>query len=223
LIKSYFKYENWNLGKMLLKVVLIIATVGTLNFLYELFFIAIHRIDVALTSLFLMKSFIRMVLYTVIVGSLPSIILILLIERFLSLKNQTIADEVTQRVPQVEDVKIPRKIVIPSNNKNEQLTIEKSQLICIKAEGNYVNVFLRVGNEIKSQLLRNTLANIIAQIEDKSIKRSHLSYIVNFDNVKDAYGNAQNTILKIEGLRFDIPVSRKFSVSSILNADMVAQ
>ena len=105
--------------------------------------------------------------------------------------------------------------LIPSNNKNESLSLYKQQLLCIKAEGNYANVFYLDAEQVKSKLIRNTLTNIISRIEDEDIKRCQISYIINFDKVKRAYGNAKNIKLQIEELDFDIAVSRKFPIKDI--------
>jgi hypothetical protein len=215
LFKKYCIPDAWTLGKTIVKVTLLISTVGFLNFLYDLY-LSILLIDNFNPSFnVIIKWFIRFELYTFAVGVMPGIILLMLIERILKYRNQNIAEELTEKVYSHQSTQGCGKISIPSNNKNESLSLYKKQLLCIKAEGNYANVFYLDAEQVKSKLIRNTLTNIISRIEDEDIKRCQISYIINFDKVKRAHGNAKNIKLQIEELDFDIAVSRKFPIKDI--------
>jgi len=209
--KALYNPVEWTLGKNIIKIVLQIFVVGFLNFLYELYLSTLVKNSYT-SSIPIIELFVRMEFYTVAVGSLPTVILFMMTERILQYRNQTISKKIMDNIIHLKTTQTIDKITIPSNNKNESLSLFKQQLLCIKAEGNYANVFYVDVGQVKSMLIRNTLTTIIINIEDISIKRCHISYIVNFDKVTRAYGNAKNINLQIEELDFEIPVSRKFQI-----------
>jgi len=91
------------------------------------------------------------------------------------------------------------------------MSIELDQLICIKSEGNYVDVYFYKNEKINKQLIRNSLTKLSKQlIIFENIKRCHRSYIVNFSNIEKVSGNARNFNLHIKTLDFTISVSRSF-------------
>jgi len=214
--KAFYNPDKWTLGKNIIEVVLQISVVGFLNFLYDLY-LSILVTDLYTSSIQIIEWFVRMQFYTVVVGSLPTMILFMMTERILQYRNQIISEKVVNNIIHHKTTQTIDKITIPSNNKNESLSLFKQQLLCIKAEGNYANVFYVDEGQVKSMIIRNTLTTIITDIEDMSIKRCQISYIVNFDKVTRAYGNAKNINLQIEELDFEIPVSRKFPIKEIFN------
>lgn len=207
---QYYHPDNWNLGKMLLKVFLIILTCAILGFAYQLPLTMIYQPEKTVTIIKLIRWFSLMLFFTITVASLPTMILILVLERFLQIKNQNIAQNVTDEIHNYSQTKPGTSITISSKSKNEKLTIDPKQLICIKSDNIYVDVFYYNNAEIVTKLIRTTLNSIEENIQSESIKRCHRSYIVNLQNVKLAKGNSKGLLLEVEKLGFDIPVSRTF-------------
>lgn len=73
--------------------------------------------------------------------------------------------------------RLNRKITIETGN--EKLLIDPNDVVYIKSEGNYVDLYLESG---KSFTLRKQLKTIADELSD-NFKRCHKSYIVNKDKV----------------------------------------
>ena len=108
--------------------------------------------------------------------------------------------------------KVGRTITIYSENKKEELNINIDKLIYISIVGNYASFFIITEKEIKELILRNTLSNILNQIEEHpTIFRCHKSYIINSLCVNSISGNARGYFLKLNKIANKIPVSRSFN------------
>ncbi len=95
---------------------------------------------------------------------------------------------------------------------SDPLVVPPMSILCIKAEGNYIRVYYRQGPHVRSSLVRGTLRHAEARLGGvPSLRRCHRSYIVNFRWVKQVQGNARNFRLRVEGLDFEVPVSRNLS------------
>ncbi len=157
------------------------------------------------------KSLFYFLFSTIAVGITPTIFLLLLIEKFLARKNEKFASTITDKINKTDRNNESTNISILSKNKNENIELELNDLLCIKADGNYLMVFYRHEKNVKSKLIRNSIANIEEQLNTYSnIKRCHRSFLVNLENVKKVTGNARNLSLYISNLEFTIPVSRSF-------------
>lgn len=201
LFKSFYDPEKWSVGKELLLIILQILTISFLNWYYY------TRLEDTGGN----HSLLLFLFITFSVGTTPTIIFVLLAERFLHKKNNLIAEKMSQAVEENKPQQSKDLILIQSLNKNEDLSIQKNELLCMKSEANYINVFYMNNNEIKSVLLRNTLKNIEEQFEKYNfIKRCHRYYIVNLNRVTSIDGNARGYKLTIPELDFNIPVSRSF-------------
>lgn len=101
---------------------------------------------------------------------------------------------------------------IPSFNKSEKISLKVDQLFCIKSTENYVELYFSEKNQIKKEVIRNTLKNLESIFEAfPNIQKCHRSYLVNLDKVQHFSGNAQGLALTFkEELNLTIPVSRTF-------------
>ena len=133
------------------------------------------------------------------------------IEKYLANNNEHFATNFTKSIHQRTSISENTRIKILSKNNDETIIIDLKQLLCVKAEGNYLKVFFLKENIIKSKLIRNSISKIEEQlVVFEKVKRCHRSYIVNLDKVEKMTGNARNLNLHISNLDFTIPVSRSF-------------
>jgi len=199
---KFFDADKWTVGKNLFAIFLVIMIITILNWLYN------STIGKNITEQYNIFSFIFI---TISVGFFPTILLVVLTEKHLNKKHTIIAQNITNKIkiePTVDKTEI---INIVSENKSEKISIELNKLICLKSDGNYVNVYFYKNGTIKKQLVRNSLTKLMKQlIIFENIKRCHRSYIVNFSNVEKVSGNARNYNLHINNLDFTVPVSRNF-------------
>ena len=197
-----FDEDKWTIKKDVIFILFQILIIAILNWLYN------STVGKDITEQYNIFS---SILITISVGFFPTILHVLTKEKYLTKKHTQIAQNITNRI-QTENKKTEeQKIKISSENNNEQINIKSDELICIKSEGNYANVYFYLDSKLNKQLLRNSLTKLDKQlIIFENIKRCHRSYIVNFDNVEKVTGNARNYNLHITNLDFTVPVSRSF-------------
>ncbi len=199
---KYFNPDNWTIKKNLVFTSLIILIITVLNWLYN------STVGENITTQF---SLLYFIFITVSVGAFPVVLLNFLVEKYLNKRNQNIADSFNTNIDEQNRSNNSKIITIISENNNESIKIDLDQLLCIKSEGNYVNIFYKINGGIERKLIRNSISKILEQLMIfKQINRCHRSFVVNFDNVESISGNARNFNLQIKNLDFPIPVSRSF-------------
>ncbi|MDP3443123.1 MAG: LytTR family transcriptional regulator DNA-binding domain-containing protein, partial [Ignavibacteria bacterium] len=101
-------------------------------------------------------------------------------------------------------------IVLTSENGKDIFEENIKNILLIQSAGNYVEVFYRKDNDIKRQIIRQTLSNIEIQVVDyPTLLKCHRRCLVNTEQVKRFGGTSPNFTLEVEGLDFRIPVSRQ--------------
>lgn len=132
-------------------------------------------------------------------------------ERYLSSVNATVAESYTEIIRAKPKSKSAQSVTISSENNKQTIELTLNNLVCIKSDGNYVEVYYWKDGEIKHELIRNSLSKITNQLETyECMVRCHRSYLINFNKVERVSGNARNFNLHVEGLGFLVPVSRSF-------------
>jgi len=138
------------------------------------------------------------------------IIVVLASEHYLNHRNCKLAEHLSTQIDTKQD-KTDEILHFISENQNENFDISSNQLLCVKAEGNYCNVFYVENEQVINKLIRTSLRKLEINFEDyPDIKRCHKSFIVNMKNVNKVSGNARNYVFHINHLPFSIPVSRSF-------------
>jgi hypothetical protein len=106
---------------------------------------------------------------------------------------------------------VEKPILLPSNNKSDQLSVLSKDLLFAQVQDNYVEVVFCKSNKIEKRLIRATLRMMEdAFLSHVSIFRCHKSYIVNLQQVTTVRGNAQGYRLGVKGTTYSIPVSRNY-------------
>lgn len=91
------------------------------------------------------------------------------------------------------------------------LTLPPSNLLLLKAEDNYVQLFYLNGTTVKKELIRSSLKKLEPQLSGLGFSRSHRSYVVNLSRVILFKKNAKGHYLLIDGLEdVSIPVSTSY-------------
>ncbi len=202
IFKTFFNFDNWTIKKNIIFIAIQFLIIIGLNWVYN------STIGTEFTE---QHSLLNFIFITVSVGIFPTLFLIYFIEKNLTRKNESIATNFTNSIQHKSNKSKNTIVKILSKNSDETIIIDLKQLICVKSEGNYLNVFFLIETEIKSKLIRNSVSNIEEQlIAFEKVKRCHRSYIVNLEKVKEMTGNARNLNLHIPDLGFSIPVSRSF-------------
>ena len=99
-------------------------------------------------------------------------------------------------------------IFLKSENKDIVLQLNPEDLIYLKSDGNYVEVYYYNSNEIHKKVIRNRLKTIEHILPNDLFYRCHNRFIINGNHIIKIEGNARNLILHLKGISECIPVSR---------------
>lgn len=100
-------------------------------------------------------------------------------------------------------------IILTGENKNEVLSMEKDELLFVKAIENYVEIcFINQNKKVISKTFRQTLSNINAQLP--FLEKCHRSYLVNLSKVKEINGNSQSAKISFVVGEKEIPLSKTY-------------
>ena len=100
-------------------------------------------------------------------------------------------------------------IILSGENKNEILTLEKEELLFIKAVENYVEIcFIDKNKMVTSKTFRQTLFNVCEQVP--FLEKCHRSYLVNVTNIAEIIGNSQTAKLSFVVGEKEIPLSKTY-------------
>lgn len=204
-IPSFFNANNWKVWKHITWVLLTVLFIGFLNLIYTMLFLEEFSLTI--------WDWILFELYTLSIAIIPVGFITLIRHNRLLKKHVQSATEIGNGVYEhglfTSDDSIP--FTLQGQNNDEVLTLKSSELRYITSEGNYVRVVYYNNGILKQELLRNTLKNILNQLEDdKWLFRCHRSYIVNAAYIENADGNAQGLQLSISDCDEKIPVSRNY-------------
>lgn len=96
-----------------------------------------------------------------------------------------------------------------SEYQKDKLSIKARLLLMIRSADNYIEVYWKDGNDIKSQMIRTTLLKAQELLAEYSyIFKCHRSFIVNINFIDRVEGNSQGYKLFIEKLDIEVPVSK---------------
>ena len=97
---------------------------------------------------------------------------------------------------------------ITGQNKTDKIETNLSDLICAKAQDNYVMLFVKKGEKVQKHLIRSTLKKISEQLDSDIIIQTHRSYLVNRNLIQGIMGNKSKAALILTDYDKNIPVSR---------------
>ncbi len=101
-------------------------------------------------------------------------------------------------------------IRIKSKLKNETLRLYPDQFIYAESDGNYVVFYLSRDNQLKKEVIRNSISDIELQLSEyPQFMRIHRAFIVNLKKIRSKEGNVLGYQLKLIGTDTQIPVSRQ--------------
>lgn len=103
----------------------------------------------------------------------------------------------------------PSALTLVGENKNEELKIEKDDLLYVKSIENYIEIyFIDANKKPNSKTFRQTLANV--QLQLPFLVKCHRSYLVNGACIKNIEGNSQRAQIRFHHSNKSIPLSKSF-------------
>jgi hypothetical protein len=101
-------------------------------------------------------------------------------------------------------------IRIESQLKKEELDFYPGQFLYAESDGNYTAFYLKLENQIRRKIIRNSISNIEQQLSSiPFLFRTHRAFIVNLKMIDSQKGNTLGYRLKLSGVDNEIPVSRQ--------------
>ncbi len=89
------------------------------------------------------------------------------------------------------------------------ITFIIDNLLFVKADGNYIEVYTNENNNLETKLYRASIQSVEDKLVDYPfIMRTHRTYIVNVNNIAYTKGNARNYHLFFDETDINIPVAR---------------
>jgi hypothetical protein len=161
-----------------------------------------------------MKFGFSMVIKLMLTAVIPMSILIIVNHNKMINAHLKLADELNKKLK--DNKSIQEKVVyFNSDYQKDSLAIKVSSLLFIRSANNYIEVFWKEGETIKSQMVRTSLVNAEGILkEHKFIYKCHRSFMINISHIDKIEGNSQGYRLYFENVNFPIPVSKN-SVSKL--------
>ncbi len=198
---KYQSQSNWTIFKEIISILSLISLITIGNYLLtSIVFDLKHSVE----------GFANMFFMVLVIGIFPTVFGVM--ANYLyhfkkyskEIEVQTIS---TNQSPFLKEV----KITLIAENEKDTLVIEPENLFYIESADNYSTIFFQKNEQLQKELIRSSLARLVAQINDKNIVRCHRSFIVNMANVQKVKGNAQGYKLHLDAYNLEVPVARKYS------------
>lgn len=204
----FYTEEKWTVGREIFWNLLNIFFIGLGNLLLTHYFGFIHLS---------WEAFVYVQAITLVVGLLPVGFFVLMKESSLRGKYAQSAANMSQYLVLTDTLsrdsdkmQTQETVLLPSQNKDEDLLVAPENIWYIRASDNYVEVHFKNGKVQNSRLLRATLKQMEDALSgDERFFRCHKSYLVNLEKVTTVRGNAQGYRLHLADREETIPVSRQ--------------
>lgn len=213
LLPNFMQEETWVLGKEIVLIFAVLTAICIVNFAL---FVLLDLSEMQIANLF------KIVVIQTIVLSVFPLSILLLIEQYVHQRKklnqaQRLTDELRNKITRTDRKDDSEDIIsLMAENGKIELQLYSYEILYLKAEGNYVEVYyLDLDKNHQKKLLRNRLKNCLNILPHPPFFHCHKSYVVNTKKVFKVDGNARNFELSIRGSNSKVPVSR--SKSAILH------
>jgi hypothetical protein len=201
-----FREESWTVGKHIIYVLISFVITILACFYYNMWFFEMTFRWRNLFSFTLISS-------TIAVFPLSILVMMDYIRR---LKKYQAGAQKVELHPSsaTEQLTIP-PMALKDEQGQVQLELRLDTILYLQSAANYVEIIYLQEDQIKKELLRNTLKAVAAQLPDDQFLRVHRSFLVQLDKVEAVTGNAQGYKLHFTQDIAPIPVSRSRSQATL--------
>lgn len=206
----FINEEQWTTGREISLILIVIACICLVN-------VGVIQL-LELTSLPFPELLQKVLLYTVLLSILPVGIMVLAEQYAHQHKKLKQAIQLTESLRRKSDSPDPKNspsdiIALEGENGKTELQLRPEELLFLKSDGNYVEVFfLDDSGFTQKKLLRNRLKALHKQLPADRFFQCHKSYVVNLRQILNVEGNARNLELLLQHSDTPIPVSRSKSM-----------
>ncbi|MEQ8474693.1 LytTR family DNA-binding domain-containing protein [Fulvivirga sp.] len=199
--------ENWTVNKEIFLILFVLVTISIV--IFTLFLILNPEAN-------WLNIFNLVVVRTLAISFFPVLILVLYEQNHYQKIQRRQAEQLNQELlkkqhsvaQETHKINHPAKAVLVAENEKIALQIDPMDLLFVKSEGNYVEVFYRQNEKIHKELIRNSLKAIEEQLSVSVFFRCHNRFLINLHHIQKVEGNARNFELALANIEEKIPVSR---------------
>ncbi len=192
LMPNFYQPEHWNIGKELIASGITFFIITTATFFFRCW--AFNNWNISLYSYFYFFGI-----------AFGSALFPLMIFAVIQVSRANALQQKEER--KVEEAE-PIRFFLTGNNKKEEVSLLKEELLYLQASDNYVAIHLNKSGIVQKHMIRATLSQLKDQLNDSDILSVHRSFIVNLANVQNLSGKSPNYVLSFEGTEELVPVSR---------------
>lgn len=197
------KEEDWNAGKEILNLSLVLLLVGTASFL-------IRDLIYDNPGNRTFRYFWEEIRNTYLAGILFTAIIVPLNFNRLFRKHQLLAHNIEDSDKrEITAEELQKEVYIRTQLKGDDFMLLLSSFLFARAAGNYVEIFLTNEKSVTKLLKRITIKELEKQLSPFSyVTRTHRAYLVNTHKIGNINGNAQGYLLSFKDFPETVPVSR---------------
>jgi hypothetical protein len=190
--------SSWNVKKEILWDIWILFTIGFGYFLYY-------------KALGIMVFGFDMIIKMMLIAIVPISVLIVFNRNRLLRSHLKLANELNFKLK--EHKSLPEKLVhFVSDYQKDNLSIKVSLILFVRSANNYIEVFWKEDQAVKSQMVRCSLTKAEEILkDDKFIFKCHRSYLANINHIDKIEGSQQGYRLFFEKVDFPVPVSKNYA------------
>lgn len=208
LLPGLFAEQSWTTGHQIFWTMVNIFCIGLGNWVLTAYLFY---------EPLLLKELINFEVYTLVIGLFPVGISYILNQIWLERKYRLAAANLNEELhPERQDptssysTSSDSKVVIYSDNQDEDMTLDANRLVYAEASDNYVLFkYLNERKQLQKKLIRTSLKKVENDLHaHPQFWRCHKSYIVNRLHVARFSGNAQGYKLHLQTTDEYVPVAR---------------
>ena len=201
---NFFSEKNWKIWKEFTWLIWIIFSIGLGNAFYTDYIVDYF--------LFNFMFFVNFQLLTVVIGLIPTTILIISKQKYLLKKHLTSANDLNKKIIQSKTgINEPLLIRFYADNDKDFIEFNNDEFYFIESSGNYIEIYLFNNDKIIRKTFRSTLKRALDFFNTiPEVVQCHRAFIVNANKIISAKGNSQGLRLSIENYDYEVPVSRGF-------------
>jgi hypothetical protein len=198
LFPGVFIKTIWNIKKEIFWNLWILSTISVGYYLYYKV-LGIFAIDF------------KMILGLIVIAIIPITGLIIVNRNRMLRSHLKLAEGINKKLKDNKSIE-DKLIHFKSEYVKDNLSIKVRLLLLIRAANNYIEVFWKEGEVIKSHMIRSSLKSAEDLLQEHNfIFKCHRSFIININFIDKIEGNLQGYKIFFEGLDFPVPVSKNFA------------
>lgn len=195
---ALFNEKHWTVSHQILFYLCLAFTIATFNGMY------INYIN---QLAFSWENYWYIIVRTAVLGSIPISFIVLYNYNRALKTNVANAAQFKEKLEVNKNPSPEQPLLIHTHLKETTFSLQEDHFLYAQSSGNYLYIYQTASPK---SIYRISLNSLEEQLNSSHLIRTHRSYLVNLNKVKQVTGNAQGLKLFLETVEEPIPVSRKY-------------